>query len=499
MNVTYSKADVLKANIDGLIVPVAKNWERLPVVKMLDKALGGALIERAKKAEFKGGNKEQFSLDTAHVKFEKLLLIGLGEDDLSSETIWDIAHLAVRAMKAPLRKQLAFAVDSQTGLLKKAALSKLATGIVSGDYVFDKYKKKEQEKNKKRAVTKVAIFASGKGSPTPQVAKAAIDRGVIVGESVNEAKTLVNEPAESMTPVIFANQVKKLGQKAGFTVKVETEAQIKKRKMGLYMAVARGSKNPPRLITMTYAPKGAKGAPVVLVGKGLMYDSGGYSLKPTASMETMKCDMGGAAAVVGAMNALASMKVKRKVIAIVAAAENMIGSNAYRVGDVYTGMNGKTVEVMNTDAEGRLTLADALCYGQSFKPELIVDVATLTGACVVALGEQTTGVFANGEKLEKDVLAAFARAGEDAWPLPLNPRLKPLIKSPIADMKNTGGRWGGATTAGLFLEEFIEEGQDWAHLDIAGPAFQTKNVGHMPTGGSGVAAASLVELVDPSE
>jgi len=235
----------------------------------------------------------------------------------------------------------------------------------------------------------------------------------------------------------------------------------------------------------------------VLVGKGLMFDSGGYSLKPSDGMETMKCDMAGGAAAVSAIWALARLKVQRKVVAIVAACENMIGGGAYRVGDVYAGMSGKTVEVLNTDAEGRLTLADALTYAQSFKPGLTVDLATLTGACVVALGEETVGLFASSDDVSALLTEAFGRAGEDIWPLPLNPRLKRLIKSDLAEIKNTGGRWGGAITAALFLKEFAPEG-DWAHLDIAGPAFAKAAVAHLPKGGTGVGVASLVELVDPS-
>lgn len=498
MNITYSKADVLKAKADVLVVPVFKDWKKSALVKKLDSILGGELLKLARKAGFDGGKDSLFDIQTFS-KFgcDRLVMAGLGKaKDIDSEVLWDFAHKFTSKLRSPSVRSMAVWVDFAPDFDGKLLLMRLAQGIFSGQYAFDKYKTEAAKKNRKSALGRVVFYSSSK-TPGTNAAKAAINRGAVIGEAVNIARDLVNEPAESMTPQIFASRARKAANEAGFTCKVDGEAAIVRKKMGLYMAVARGSSNPPRLVTMTYAPKNAKGKPIVLVGKGLMFDSGGYSLKPSASMETMKCDMAGSAAVLGAIYALAKLKVRKHVIAIVAACENMIGPEAYRVGDIYTGMNGKTVEVLNTDAEGRLTLADALIYAQTFKPELLVDLATLTGACVVALGEQTVGVFPSDEKVGDEILSAFRRAGEDAWPLPLNPRLKPLLKSDIADMKNVGSRWGGAITAALFLKEFVD-GVKWAHLDIAGPAFQKSSVGHLPKGGSGVGVATLVELVEPS-
>ena len=232
----------------------------------------------------------------------------------------------------------------------------------------------------------------------------------------------------------------------------------------------------------------------MLIGKGLVFDSGGLCLKPGTSMETMKCDMGGAAAVLGLFRTLSVLQPARKIVGIIAACENAIGGDAYRPGDVIPSKNGKTVEIINTDAEGRLTLADALAYGLEFKPEYMVDLATLTGACVVGLGDFTVGAFANRDELRDKILGAAKAAGEDFWPLPLNKKLHGQLKSDIADLKHTGSRFGGAITAALFLEEFVD-GTPWAHLDIAGPAYAGKETGHLPKNGTGVGVATLAELL----
>ncbi len=499
MKVGYSKSDFLKATLDVLVVPVYKDWKKSAAVQSLDKALDGELLKRAKKAGYEGAADSRLVLQTFwKLGIDRVVLAGMGKRETPTpEKLWDLSHGVCSGFRSPAVKTVGLVLDFEKGLDGGVVVEKLALGALSGVYAFDKYKAEAQKKNKKTLPASLTIFGFGADAPSPALGKRAAQRGEILATAVNAARDLVNEPAETMTPQIYAAEAKRWGKSAGFSVKVETEAQIRRRKMGLFLAVARGSKNPPVLVTMTHDPAGAKGKPIVLVGKGLMYDSGGYSLKPSASMETMKCDMSGSAAVLGAMIALAKLGVKKKVIGVVAACENMIGGGAYRVGDIFTGMNGKTVEVLNTDAEGRLTLADALTYADGFKPDFVVDLATLTGACVVALGEETTGVFSPDDAFAESVLGAFHRAGEDGWRLPLNPRLKKLIKSKIADLKNVGGRWGGAITAGLFLQEFTNA-KRWAHLDIAGPAFHGSASGHMPAGGSGVGVATLVELIDPS-
>lgn len=499
MDIRYEKGKLEKIkSTEALVLLVDENWEKAESVVTLDAALGGRLAARAKLLGFKGKLHASLTLDafqaTAH---ERLILWGLGDvATLSAEDWWDAGHKIIGALRktGATRATIAFSLADVSPSL---CVAKLTQGAVSGEYRFDRYIPEAAKKNEKRDLKTLTLYDMGATPLAPKTAKELLARGVILGEAVNFSRSLVNEPAETMTPEILATTARKMGKEVGLSVKVEDEKAIARRKMNLFLAVGRGSANPPRLITVTHAPAGAKGKPVVLVGKGLTFDSGGYSLKQPSGMETMKCDMAGAAAVLGAMYAIARLGVKRKVIAIVAACENMVDGGAYRVGDVFVGMNGKSVEIINTDAEGRLTLADALIYAQSFKPDLLVDVATLTGAVTVALGDQTVGVFGSDETAPL-LLDAFARAGEDAWRLPVNPRLKRYLKSDIADMKNAGGRYGGAITAALFLKEFVAEDQKWAHLDIAGPAFNTSAVGHMPIGGSGVTVSTLVELVSPS-
>lgn len=498
MQINYLRATEEKASGDLLVLPVGKSWSKYQSVRRLDAASGGQLIKRAKAARFKGERHSSFVLQNfSGPGPDRIVLWGMkNAKTLGAEQFWDFTHKVIDKFRSPTVKNIDFALDLERLPNPRMALARMAQGVWSGAYRFDRYRKDEIKRNSRSKIKKVVFRGFGDAAPTTAAGRKAVWRGGVVGESINLARDLVNEPAESMTPQIFASRARKLASELGLTCKVEGEKQIARKGMGLFLAVARGSVNPPRLVTLTHSPEKAKGKPIVLVGKGLMYDSGGYSLKPSAGMETMKCDMAGSAAVLGTMAAIARLGVRRKVIGIVAACENMIGSAAYRVGDIYTGMGGKTVEVLNTDAEGRLTLADALTYAQSFKPELIVDLATLTGACVVALGEETVGVFADGDT-ENLIQDAFQNSGEDAWPLPLNPRLKPLLKSKIADIKNVGGRWGGAITAALFLQSFIEGKQKWAHLDIAGPAFHKSASGHMPAGGSGVGVAAMVELIDP--
>jgi len=263
--------------------------------------------------------------------------------------------------------------------------------------------------------------------------------------------------------------------------------------MGLFLAVARGSDEEPRFIHLHYAPAGAKHK-VALVGKGVTFDAGGLSLKTNEGMQDMKCDMAGAAAVLSATLAAAELGLPIEVHAVAACTENMPSGRAYRIGDVITSLSGKTVEINNTDAEGRLTLADAITYVLKQKPEIVIDLATLTGACVVALGPHTAGLMGNDDGLCDRFLSAASQAGEDIWRLPLPPRLKEQLRSEVADMRNTGERWGGALTAGHFLQSFVEE-KPWIHLDIAGPAFASKEHGHLPKGGTGFGVATLLTFL----
>jgi leucyl aminopeptidase len=317
-----------------------------------------------------------------------------------------------------------------------------------------------------------------------------------VAEAVNFARELVNEPAGSLPPRKLAEAAAKMAKERGLKCEVLDEKQIEKMGMEGLRAVSRGSEEPPRFIHLTYAPKGAK-RKVVLAGKGITFDSGGLDLKPADGMLRMKYDMAGAAAVLGTALGLSLLKPKVEVHALVPTTENMPGSRAYKPGDVVKPLNGKTVEIGNTDAEGRVVLADALGYARDLKPDEMIDVATLTGACVIAVGNLAAGLFTEDEAMARGLQTAAARAGEYLWRLPLYEEYKELIKGDIADLKNVGPREGGAITAALFLKEFAQHPK-WAHLDIAGAAFTEKDLPYSPKGGTGFAVRTLLEYLSPS-
>ena len=321
-----------------------------------------------------------------------------------------------------------------------------------------------------------------------------IQTGTTLGESVNLTRRLVNLPANEIFPESFAEECQRVGKKAGFEVEVWDENKLAEEKCGAFLAVGQASDRPPRLAIMRYNGGDPDSAPLALVGKGVTFDSGGLSLKPSAGMLDMKCDMAGAATVLGAMNAIASQKLPVNVIGFAGLAENMISGNAYRLGDVLVARNGKTIEVHNTDAEGRLVLADTLNVAEEMKPRAIVDLATLTGACMVALGNDISGVMTNNQELCDSVIAAAANSGELVWQLPMHDYFSDQVKSKVADIKNVGdGRWGGAITAGKFLQEFVED-TPWVHIDIAGPSFADRPAKWIDAGASGCMVMSLVEL-----
>ncbi|HMF41906.1 MAG TPA: leucyl aminopeptidase, partial [Polyangia bacterium] len=318
-------------------------------------------------------------------------------------------------------------------------------------------------------------------------------RATSTARAVARARDLVNEPAGVMTPTALADTAAGWARSAGVSVEVLDRAGCAALGMGLFLAVAQGSTQEPRFIHLAWTPPGARRR-VVVIGKGITFDSGGLSLKTNEGMLDMKTDMAGAAAVLAAVVAAAEEKLGVEVHALAACTENMPSGNAYKLGDVIRSLDGKTVEINNTDAEGRLTLADALSFGLRLKPDAMLDFATLTGACMVALGPNTAGVMSNDDALAGELLAAAQRAGEEMWRLPLPPRLTEQLKSEIADFKNTGERWGGALTAGLFLKEFVGS-VPWVHVDIAGPSSAAKEYGHVNKGGTGFAAAAILEFL----
>jgi leucyl aminopeptidase len=365
-------------------------------------------------------------------------------------------------------------------------------GALLAAYRFDKYKKAGTDGAGPPAVLGALALVPG------EAGRAALNGALAAGQAraaaTNLARDLSNEPANAMHPADLADAARRLLAGKGVTVGVKDERALAKEGFGGIVGVGQGAEHPPRLIELRYAPKGASGQ-VVLVGKGITFDSGGLSLKPPDSMKTMKTDMSGAAAVLATMSALADLDIGVAVTGYLASAENMPSGHAIRPGDVLTMKNGKTVEVLNTDAEGRLVMADALALGAAAKPDAIIDVATLTGACMIALGIRYSGLMANDEGLAAELLDAAAAAGEPTWRLPLPPEYHKDIESDVADLKNVGDRYGGALVAGLFLQEFVDD-RPWAHLDIAGPARAESEDGYLGKGSTGVAVRTLLSWLE---
>ncbi len=362
----------------------------------------------------------------------------------------------------------------------------LVEGAVLGTYQFDMYKSEKKEKKNK---TLIISLEDAREVPLDKThAQKSLEEAKIIAEVTNHAKTIVNQAPDDMTPVKLAEYAKNMAESLDdVECFIGDEEFLKEQKMGAFLAVSRASSHPPRFIHLTYKPKEAK-EKFVFVGKGLTYDSGGLSLKPSDFMVTMKSDKSGSASVLSILEGVAKLKLPFEVHAIVGACENMIGGNAYKPDDVLVAKNGKTIEIRNTDAEGRLVLADCLCYASELKPDYLVDMATLTGACVVAVGEYTTGLMGHNSSLKHEVLKVSKHSGELFATLQFNRYLKKLIKSSVADISNiASSRYGGAVTAGLFLDNFVSEDvkQNWMHWDIAGPAYIEKAWGYNQAGASG--------------
>lgn len=330
---------------------------------------------------------------------------------------------------------------------------------------------------------------------TTAAVEAALSRGDHLGHSINLTRDLVNRPPQEITPVGFANRAEQVARELGLECRIWDRDRLAVERMQSLLAVAKGSSEPPRVVFIEYRGRGAGPWDAAFVGKGVTFDSGGLSLKPNDSMLTMKCDMAGAATVLGAIQAIAKQKLPINVLGAMGLVENMPGGNAFKLGDILTARNGVTIEVLNTDAEGRLVLADVLSYVSEQQPRRIVDLATLTGACVVALGEDVTGAFTNDDNFCEQLIAAGADAGEDLWRLPMFDLYNDLIKGDIGDIKNTGGRWGGAITAAKFLERFVD-GLPWVHLDIAGPAFASSNKPYREAGATGCMVRTLFAVAE---
>jgi leucyl aminopeptidase len=457
-------------------------------LKSIDAALDGALSKLIAKDEFSGKKDQTLSLATlGRLKAERLVLLGLGER--RSVHAPEVRVFAARAARtANVEKARTLAVVLPAGL--ESELRAVAEGIELGAYRFTKYL--TGDRKPKSELTAALVVVAHK---VDAKARAAIAAGKRIGAAVNFSRDLSNEPPNVIYPETFAAAAEAMAKDHALKVEIFDFDEIRRRGMKLIDAVGRGSSNPPRLVHIAWTPRGAT-KKLVFVGKGITFDSGGISIKPAAGMGEMKHDMSGAANVVGLMGAVATVKPKVEVHAIAVCAENMPDGNAYRPGDIWGSLDGKTVEIINTDAEGRLVLADALAYARTLSPDVIVDNATLTGACVVALGTTCSGWYANDEEAAASFAAALKESGESMWRMPLLEDLREQIKSDVADVKQTGDRHGGSITAALFLREFVGDSR-WIHCDIAGPANLDRPAGWMQAkGATGHAVLTFLAMVE---
>lgn len=457
----------------------------------LDRLLGGSLGRLLKKEDFKGKKDQTASLSIMGrgVKADRLLVMGVG--DIAKLGPGDIRTLAAKAARtANADKAKRLVVGIPVGL--ETHLREIVEGLELGAYRFTKYM--TGDRKPKAELGQVTLCVMG---DVPKDAKERIELGQTVANGVNLARDLSNEPPNLLYPDTLAAAAQAAGKDAGLKVQVFDYKEITRRGMSLLQAVGQGSERKPCMVHMSWVPPGGKATRrIAIVGKGITFDSGGLSIKPAAGMGEMKHDMSGAANVVGLMAIIGRLKPNVEVHGVLAAAENMPDGNAYRPGDVWGSLDGKSVEIINTDAEGRLILADALAYTRALEPDILVDNATLTGACVVALGNSCSGWYANNEATAEEFQSAVKGSGEQMWRLPLLEDLKDQLKSDSADLKHTGDRWGGSISAALFLREFIGNVPNWVHCDIAGPAMGDRIRGWDPKGGTGHGVLTFLDLIE---
>jgi leucyl aminopeptidase len=477
----------------------SKDSDAKPVPELLtaDKAILAAAEAVLASGEFKATAHETLLLHApAGLAAKRLLLVGLGKQaKATANSVREAAGAAVRFAKPRGIRELAFALPLAEQIPAASATRAAVEGAFVGDFDGDTYRSDRQD----RSIQSFTLATPAEAEKT--ALEAAFAEGVILGESQNFTRSLVNEPGNKLTPAILSQRAVQMADTVGLDCRTFSTEKIQELKMGAFWSVAQGSAEPPALIVLRYQPEGVTTGPVLgLVGKGITFDSGGISLKPSKDMDEMKTDMAGAATMLGAMRAIALLKPKVRVLAVLCVTENMPDGKAQKPGDVQTAMPsapdkpGKTIEIISTDAEGRLVLADGLTYARQLGATHLIDAATLTGACVVALGMGTAGAFSNDEAIYGKFNAALAVSGEKFWRLPLGDEYAEQIKSDIADIKNTGGRWGGAITAAEFLKVFVED-TPWIHLDIAGPAWLQEGKPYIDKGASGIGVRSILEWV----
>jgi len=478
---------------DALITYVFEKDDRIEgVVAEVDRLIGGRLRQLADSGELAGKSLEMTLVHyPTGLASQRLLVVGAGKPEkFGNAELRKLAGAALRALKAKSVKRLAFLAPENDR--SAAAAQAITEGLIIADFESDKYKTEDKNNKEVESAVLAGWDDAGRGAAQEGLARALIAAG-----AQNFTRELVNEPSNRLTPRLLAERAEAMAREVGLTIDVLDEKRMAELKMGALLGVAQGSAEPPRLMVVTYTPPNwREGAPVIgLVGKAITFDTGGISIKPSEGMEKMKYDMAGGATMLGVMKALAQLQPAVKVIAVVPSTENMPGGRAQKPGDVQMAMSGKSIEVINTDAEGRLVLADGLAYARQLGCTHLVDVATLTGAIVVALANVNVGVFGSHQEFTDRLLASARAAGEKMWPMPVDDDYREMIKSTIADIQNVGsGKGGGAVTAAMFLKEFAED-TPWIHLDIAGTAWLDEAKPWAAKGASGVAVRTLVDFV----
>ncbi len=495
MKVSGSSKSPDKIDAQALAVAVFKDEKpNSGLLKSLDQAVGGMIAEVIKSEEFaaKEGETAYFHVSGKELKARRVLLIGCGDAAAYKPAkLTQMAGTATRFLRSKNVKSIGI-IPRADGDSEKIAQTVLV-GAVMGLFEPDKYRK-DKELREIDAVTVVI-----EGADEKALSRGA-ERGRIIGESINFTRDLANEPGAYMTPTIMADRAKQVAKEFGLSVDILDQKRMEKLGMGSLLGVARGSDEPPKLIILKYEPsrfRSSKGELLALVGKGITFDSGGISLKPGENMELMKYDMTGAATVIGTMRAIAQLKPSVPVLGVAPCSENLPSGKATKPGDVLKAMTGKTIEVINTDAEGRLVLADAIAYAKKLGATKIIDMATLTGAVSIALGDVHTAILGTDQELIDQFIAAGKEVGERFWQLPLDDDYTKQIKSDIADIKNIGGKKAGTITAAAFLKEFAED-TPWAHLDIAGTAWGDPATPYRSKGPTGVAVRTLIEFIESS-
>lgn len=489
----------------------------------LDKALEGIITDILKRGDFKGKQNEVLAFPTfGKIPAKRVMLVGLGKKELkapflrsaqgqvldkirqaSGTSTKRVQNMGIKSIVSTLHEPVLERVEQASSLLNvESCAEAVVTGSILGAYQFTRYKTPEPEEMKK--VENLTLIVSKKDL-LPQVQSGA-RRAEVISESVCFARDLGNMPSCDTTPTFLANTAKQIAKEYKLKCEILSKPQMQRLGMGGLLGTSQGSTQPPKFIIIEHKPvtprglhlrkqgRGEKAETIVLAGKGITFDSGGISIKPSKDMEKMKYDMAGAATVLGTLRAVAALKIPLNVVGLIPCTENLPSGSALKPGDVIRSITGKTIEIISTDAEGRVILADALGYAKRYKPACVIDLATLTGACVIALGTIVTGMFGNNEALKERVKKAGETSYERVWELPLWEEYNELIKSDIADIKNVGGSWGGAITGACFLGKFVDD-FPWVHLDIAGTAMAEKDEPYIPKGGTGVGIRLLMQLL----